>query len=248
MTPHQFDQTVIAETNDYSFGNQQRFTFQVTGKSQGSFARMISFLDLPTEVRLIIYHHSLNPSEYVSAYAKITDQEPPYGPNDGPSCSFPRPYVERSTPSILLVNRQITSEALEVLYRKPLHLYGTPGAWFAMRQVDITEFISEELLQRVHHAILHLPHPEKNFVLTVLNIWGERNQLQRLDVEWPKGVADSDSRHWQIVRSRVCTLHRLKLTDANSLLALDIFRHGSSPFSRARRAYRKPLRIPDSIG
>ena len=102
--------------------------------------------------------------------------------------------------------------------------------------------------ESVHHAILHLPHPEKNFVLTVLNIWGERNQLQRLDVEWPQGVADSDSRHWQIVRSRVCTLHRLKLTDANSLLALDIFRHGSSPFSRAQRAYRKPLRIPDSIG
>ena len=119
---------------------------------------MISFLDLPVEIRLIIYHHSLNPSEYVSAYAKITDQEPPYGPSDGPSCSFPRPYVERSTPSILLVNRQITSEALDVLYRKPLHLYGTPGAWFAMRQVDITEFISEELLQRVS--------PPCNFTLT----------------------------------------------------------------------------------
>lgn len=167
---------------------------------------MLSFLDLPGEIRIIIYAYSLNPNEYVSGYRQIenllaaeTDR------SRGPVCIYPRPHVERYTPSILLLNRQITMEALDVLYRIPLTLYGTPSTHFTVRQIDITEFISEALLQRIRHSILRLDSAGKNFVLPLLDIWGAGNSLERLDVYRPKQTP-LPRQHWYIVKSRVCAL------------------------------------------
>ncbi|OQE07264.1 hypothetical protein PENVUL_c014G01491 [Penicillium vulpinum] len=162
---------------------------------------MVSLLDLPVEIRLIIYTHLLNPNEYVKSYQKLGVQEPSsYG---GPLCALPRPYVKRYTPSILLLNKKITTEALHYLYRIPLNLYGTPRAYFFMRQMDIAEFISEHYLQRIHHAVLRLVDANKNFVLSLLDIWGAKNRLERLDVYRPK--SQTDSQHWKVVESRLWT-------------------------------------------
>ncbi|KAJ6129839.1 hypothetical protein N7512_002619 [Penicillium capsulatum] len=166
---------------------------------------MIRFVDLPAEIRLMIYRYSLKPNRYVRGYRRIMAYEPEYGPTGGPSCMYPRPYVERSTPPILLLNKQITKEALEVLYRIPLDLHPTPSPYFTMRQMDIAEFISEHLLQRMHYCSLYLPGANKNFVLTILDIWGQGNQLKRLDVFWPKSFPSYNERHWKVVRSRILT-------------------------------------------
>jgi hypothetical protein len=171
---------------------------------------MPSFLDLPPEIRIMIYAHALNPNEYVKSYRKMTTAVA-FTPTSPPLCDEPRLYVERYTPSILLLNKRITIEALPVLYRKPLVLYGTPSTYFTMRQMDIAEFISEHLLQRIQYGVLRLRMPNKNFVLALLDIWGAGNQLIRLDVYLPE-QATRNNRHWKIVESRVSPLSILSLS------------------------------------
>ncbi|KAJ5250240.1 hypothetical protein N7489_000650 [Penicillium chrysogenum] len=162
---------------------------------------MVSLLDLPAEIRLIIYTYLLKPNEYVKSYQKLRD--PWSSASSGPLCTIPRPYVKRYTPSILLLNKKITIEALHYLYRIPLDLYGTPITYFVMRQMDITEFISEHYLRRIHHGVLRLNHANKHFVLSLLDTWGAENRLERLDVYRPK--TQLDSRHWKVVESRLWT-------------------------------------------
>ncbi|CAG8049552.1 unnamed protein product [Penicillium nalgiovense] len=162
---------------------------------------MVSLLDLPAEIRLIIYTYLLTPNEYVKSYQKLKDRWS--SPGIGPLCTIPRPYVKQHTPSILLLNKKITIEALHYLYRIPLDLYGTPSTYFVMRQMDITEFISEHYLQRIHHGVLRLNHANKHFVLSLLDMWGAENRLERLDVYRPK--THLDSQHWKVVESRLWT-------------------------------------------
>lgn len=202
---------------------------------------MLSFLDLPPEIRLKIYAYLLNPNDYVKGYRKIATASslssiPTRPPSAGylspPLCDTPRQYVDRHTPSILLLSKQITSEALHILYRIPLTLYGTPQTYFAMRQMDIAEFICEQLLQRIEYAILRLIVPHKSFVLSLLDIWGADNRLKRLDVYLPD-QAKRNSWHWEIVGSRVCSLSILS-TSLQYILTLfvaaDVFWNGSNSF------------------
>ncbi|KAF4760016.1 hypothetical protein HAV15_008094 [Penicillium sp. str.  len=72
-----------------------------------------------------------------------------------------------------------------------------------MRQMDIAEFISENYLQRIRVGILRLNHANKHFVLSLLDIWGAENRLERLDVYRPK--TQLDSQHWKVVESRLWT-------------------------------------------
>ncbi|KAJ5812751.1 hypothetical protein N7447_009774 [Penicillium robsamsonii] len=162
---------------------------------------MVSLLELPAEIRLMIYTHVLKPNEYVKSYRKLPDLWS--SPDRGPLCTIPRPYVKRYTPSILLLNKKITTEALHYLYRIPLNLYGTPSTYFVMRQMDITEFISEHYLQRIHHGVLRLNGANKHFVLSLLDIWGAENRLERLDVYRSKTWLDSQ--HWKVVENRLGT-------------------------------------------
>jgi hypothetical protein len=117
------------------------------------------------------------------------------------------------------VNKQITSEALYVLHRIPLSLEGTPGTYLAMRQMDITEFISEELLQNIHYGILRLDTAQKHFVLPLLDIWGQRNNLKRLDVFRPRATPIPRD-HWKVVKSRVFS--RSILLSSSPLTVLQI--------------------------
>lgn len=165
---------------------------------------MLSFLDLPGEIRLIIYAYSLNPNEYVSGYRQIenllaadTDR------SRGPVCIYSRPHVKRYTPTILLLNKIITIEALDVLYKIPLNLYGAPTTRFATDHFHITEFISETLLQRIRHGILRLDTADIYFVVSLLKIWNVGNCLERLDVYRPKQTP-LPREHWYMVKNRVC--------------------------------------------
>ena len=86
-------------------------------------------LSLPPEIRDHIYEAALNwPITRISDFAKTVPLEPGPAVRPGqPLCTVPRPrYGPMSTPSVLLLNRQITLEALEVLYGNPLILDTTP--------------------------------------------------------------------------------------------------------------------------
>lgn len=175
----------------------------------------MSFLDLPPEIRLQIYPLLLDPSQYRSGYKHIkhlTGQAHSFNDHHQflktPSATLPRFYVTRYTPSILLLNRQITTEALPVLYNTELTLQGTPLTYFVFRQMDIAEFISETLLQRMRYVVLRLGSPEKFFVLTLLDIWGRRNDLRRLVVYIP--TEKMPEWNWGIVKDRVCLSSFLK--------------------------------------
>ncbi|KAL4787121.1 hypothetical protein BJX76DRAFT_354530 [Aspergillus varians] len=152
-------------------------------------------------------------NEYTSGYKHITRlTKQAYDATDHrqtPDVTLPRIYVTRHTPSILLVNRQITTEALSVLYNTELTLHGTPATYFVFRQMDIAEFISETLLQRMRNVVLRLAEPEKLFVLALLDIWGVRNELRRLVVYMPVDklgyTGGGDRRNWDVVETRLRT-------------------------------------------
>ncbi|KAL4961610.1 uncharacterized protein BDV14DRAFT_203645 [Aspergillus stella-maris] len=171
----------------------------------------MNFLSLPPEVRLQIYALLLDPNTYNASYntmRRLTDEA--YKDANTidltPSALLPRFHITRSTPSILLLNKQITSEALPVLYGTPLALIGPPSTYFVLRQMDIAEFICETLLQRMRVVVLKLEHPEKLFVLSLLDIWGSGFALEKLVVYLPRSEARArDQRRWSVVESRLQT-------------------------------------------
>ncbi|KAL4940167.1 hypothetical protein BDV06DRAFT_24686 [Aspergillus oleicola] len=168
----------------------------------------MSFLSLPPEIRLQIYTLLLDPNTYITSYKTISsltnEAIDANSKTQTPSVILPRFHVTRSTPSILLLNKQITSEALPVLYSTPLTLMGPPSTYFVLRQMDIAEFICETLLQRLRLVVLRLEHPEKLFVLSLLDIWGRSCKLERLVVHLPRsGVREGDRRRWAVVERRL---------------------------------------------
>jgi hypothetical protein len=98
----------------------------------------------------------------------------------------PLPMV---TPATLLLNRQIYSEAVEILRKRVLHL-GTPvPANFRrdVRDVSITDFIGEETLQSLQLVSVKLSFQtlkSSNAWYRTINqlsdIWRSRNRLQSL--------------------------------------------------------------------
>lgn len=178
-----------------------------------------NFLNLPPEIRLQIYPYLFNPSKYSSSYRRITrlteqaEEEAKSHCEDDfqrrsiPDVSLPRIYLDRSTPSILLVNRKITSEALPVLYSTTLTVSSTPTTYLAMWQMDLAEFISETLLQRMRSVVLKLTSPEKYFVFELLEIWGVRNELRRLVLLVPveRPYYDITKGQWDLVERRLRT-------------------------------------------
>ncbi|KAJ0425958.1 hypothetical protein BJY00DRAFT_163160 [Aspergillus carlsbadensis] len=173
------------------------------------------FILLPPEIRLQIYPHLLNPNSYTSSYALINrlsteaydEANSKPAPPRIPCATLPRFHVTRSTPAILLVNRQIAREALPILYSTELVLKGTPSTYFVFRQMDVAEFICETLLQRMRFVVLELAHPEKLFVLALLDIWGRGNELERLVVCLPKDLRQWD---WGIVQARLRTFAEIE--------------------------------------
>ena len=70
----------------------------------------------------------------------------------------PIPLVEKmTTPSLLLVSRQVSSETLEILYKKPLVLSQTPPCLPQLaKPMGITDFTSETTLQLVRKVVFEM--------------------------------------------------------------------------------------------
>jgi hypothetical protein len=101
-----------------------------------------------------------------------------------------------STPSLLLLNRQITAEACEIIYQKPFVMASTPPYIPQLaKPMDITEFISESTLQNLRFVVLNMDlnhNPNlmsggaKRWLKTVemlLDIWYVKNNLKRVEVQ-----------------------------------------------------------------
>jgi hypothetical protein len=114
-------------------------------------SKPIHFLDLPGEIRNIIYAYAADPSD-ISTHlnplmANWTERSKPL-----PS------YPPKSTPTILLLNKRITTEALPLIRSKPLTItFPAEHTLQTQPQVPlITGFISATSLQQIQHLSLHL--------------------------------------------------------------------------------------------
>lgn len=109
-----------------------------------------SFLDLPRELRDTIYSYS---ADWSGISTQIKQNMENWGRRVR---NPPRPFLK--TPTILLLNRQITSEAEEVLQAKPLNL-SLPKLCSNIRcveQLKIEKFISLDTISQIQHLNLKI--------------------------------------------------------------------------------------------
>lgn len=133
-----------------------------------------SFLDLPGELRNAIYEHAADRSDVSHELSRLAqcavERNKPY------------PYRARTTPTILLLNRQIHAEARKILDDKTVHLT-LPAVFNPRNQNDlpaITHLISRETLQRVQKLDIRLESWEWIFSFQrLLPILAERHSLKR---------------------------------------------------------------------
>ncbi|KAH9828924.1 hypothetical protein Tdes44962_MAKER02353 [Teratosphaeria destructans] len=109
-----------------------------------------TLLSLPAELRNIIYRSAADWSDVTPALdrtlAKWTDK------------SGSPPYPPRSTPTILLLNKQITSEALAVLREEPLVIVYPADHTLAKQQhvPNVLKLITRRTLRHVRHLVLDI--------------------------------------------------------------------------------------------
>ncbi|KAE8447698.1 hypothetical protein EG329_010505 [Mollisiaceae sp. DMI_Dod_QoI] len=156
-------------------------------------------LSLPPEIRNEIYDFSIEWPNFTDLFARIheyqdflQDQE---SSKWAPLCRITRPQMApMRTPSILLLNRQLGSEALDSLYKKPLIIDSPPPYVPQLtRPMDITQFISEVTLQNLRFVVLKmdLNHQRNRMsgaawlktVEMLLEVWFERNCLEWIEVQ-----------------------------------------------------------------
>jgi hypothetical protein len=110
----------------------------------------LSFLDLPAEIRNQIYSDTLDWSDISKRFNRTmtlwTDKT-----------KMPI-YTPLTTPTVLVLNRQITSEALSILHNKPLHLTFPADHNMQMHThvPNTARFITSRTLQHVKTLILEV--------------------------------------------------------------------------------------------
>lgn len=156
------------------------------------------FLDLPVELRNIIYSYSIqwpNFSEIFNEFSKWKSYKARCDEEKRTPLSARPSFEEMRTPTILLLNRKITAEALVVLYGRPFVLTSpSPHPIPFSNPVYITEFISEATLRNVRTVALNinLNYTRTNSfgdangwtrtVTTLFEVWKEKNSLIKVEV------------------------------------------------------------------
>ncbi|KAK1836381.1 hypothetical protein QBC39DRAFT_367193 [Podospora conica] len=108
-----------------------------------------SFLHIPTELRLLIYHHALAYPPAHTLFRAFRRRSP----------SQKQHAIRLTTPALLLLCRQITAEALPVLQATPFVLDALPPFVFGNKlPLPVLEFIGLRTLQSMRGEIeLRLP-------------------------------------------------------------------------------------------
>ncbi len=147
-----------------------------------------SFLSLPYRLRHEIYTYAIDWPDLRVPFTRLAREcqrvEANWESRREPKCTIPSPRVAaRTTPTLLLLNRQITAEALPVLRAKTLVLETLPPYTpFLGRPMDITDFIGEATLQRVRRVLLKMDlvmdaRGWAKTVETLLDVWCVKNSL-----------------------------------------------------------------------
>lgn len=152
------------------------------------------FLDLPPELRNLIYDFALHwptSKELYAPYNRIIDAH--YArQGSGIKEDFPKYHGHLRTPTILLLCRAITRECLPMLRERKLVIDRLPP-WLpgALRPMLVSEFIGRRTFQNLRHIEIRLPlgqgHIGSGWVWVgviddILKILGERNQFKDLRV------------------------------------------------------------------
>jgi hypothetical protein len=116
------------------------------------------FRDLPKELRFMVYEHTLSfnsidkyCSDYLELLCTTSDTREPV------------PHVEKACPSILLVSKDITEEALPILYKTPLNLSCgifkahlqdliVPDLLRNLRYINLSDSGTRHLITPPHHC------------------------------------------------------------------------------------------------
>ncbi len=122
----------------------------------------LSLLDLPAEIRNEIYDYAIDWPDFEAVFERIQLENGAalvgLPRKDFPLCTMAVPeFTSMRTPGLLLVNRKITSEVLPVLYGKPWVLSSPPPYIPQLaKPMEITEFISEVVLQKIRLVTLQV--------------------------------------------------------------------------------------------
>ncbi|CAD0081902.1 unnamed protein product [Aureobasidium vineae] len=121
---------------DVGFGSSLTLSNPITDPVDVPFR----FRDLPKELRFMVYEYALSfdsidkyCSDYLELLCVTSDTREP------------APDVEKSCPSILLVSKDITEEALPILYKTPLNLS------FGIFKAHLQDLIAPELLRKLRY-------------------------------------------------------------------------------------------------
>ncbi|KEZ43491.1 hypothetical protein SAPIO_CDS4694 [Scedosporium apiospermum] len=154
------------------------------------------FLELPYFIRHDIYILALDYPDLDPIFARIQKQNyaGDYEHTETkklPISVRPTPHVPaelKTTPGIMLCSRQTAWEAQQVWRYKTFTLKRPPaGTATLARPMDITEFISEDMLKRMRqvHFIMNLWGNPRAWLKTVemlLDIWSVETHLKRIDI------------------------------------------------------------------
>lgn len=154
------------------------------------------FLRLPPELRMRIYDYALDWPDMQQSFARVQKQcttlEQLWVTCQRPRCVFLGPRIETvTTPTMLLLNRQIYHEAITILHDKPLVFMSPPPHSSQLgRVLDITKFIGEATLQNVAHVVLKMNLGVDSWLKTIerlLDVWCRKNRLKSLHVSLEGG-------------------------------------------------------------
>lgn len=111
----------------------------------------VTFFSLSRELRNVIYDHAADWSEVSTAISKSLIHWTPKSPS-------PASNPTTSTPTILLLNRQITAEACKILYKKPLNLFLPVNQNITVDHLapNLLQFIRGATLKKVQHLSLRI--------------------------------------------------------------------------------------------
>lgn len=157
--------------------------------------KIFPFLQLPYHIRHCIYTLTLDYPDLRPVFARVeTDMaktEEEYTHTELPLCVMPVfrvPALLKTTPGIMLCNRQTAWESLETMRFKTFTLQRPPPSTAPLgRVMDITEFINEETLRDVRRMefIMNLysnPRAWLKTIETLLDVWSVENHLKSIRV------------------------------------------------------------------
>ncbi|KAK3711980.1 hypothetical protein LTR37_009292 [Vermiconidia calcicola] len=145
-----------------------------------------SFMNLPRELRDLIYKESADYSDISVQLARTmrkwtNRQQSP-------------PYPSKTTPTVLLLNKQISGEASTILNRKPLNIVypGDVNINKATEVPNLLRFISCNTLQKLQHIRINIESWEWIYSLDrVLPILAAKNELKTFRLFFKDSLKDT---------------------------------------------------------